>query len=192
MSRPDLPLMSASSNPADHTRRVAAAPSGSHAARASDDAGRSWLAVEVAEQGVLFPLAQAGEIFPMVPITPVAHTQPWFCGVVNLRGGLHGVVDLASFLGLREAPTTAPGGVRDSARLLALNPELRVQCALRVDQLAGLRRMDEMRIRPTEVHRPAFVGPVWEDQQGRCWQELDLAALARTEAFLSIAASPVR
>ena len=33
----------------------------------------------------------------------VPHTQPWFAGVANLRGGLHGVVDLALFLGLRDA-----------------------------------------------------------------------------------------
>ncbi len=184
--------MAASPTSADHARADGAAPATSNSGRPPDEAGRSWLAVKVAEQGVLFPLAQAGEIFPMVPITPVAHAQPWFCGVANLRGGLHGVVDLASFLGLRDAPTTAPGGGRDSARLLALNPELRVQCALRVDQLAGLRRMEDMRIRPTDASQPAFAGPLWEDMHGRCWQELDLAALARTESFLSIAAPEAR
>ena len=61
----------------------------------------SWLAVECAGVGLLMPLPGAGEIFSVGPWLPVPHTQPWFMGVANLRGGLHGVVDLAAFLGLR-------------------------------------------------------------------------------------------
>ena len=61
----------------------------------------SWLALECAGQGLLVPLATAGEIFAVGTVKPVPHTQPWFLGVANLRGGLHGVVDLAAFLGLR-------------------------------------------------------------------------------------------
>jgi twitching motility protein PilI len=153
-------------------------------------AHRSWLAVEVAGQGLLFPLAQAGEIFPMVPVVTLAHTEPWFSGVANLRGHLHGVIDLAGFLGLRRPTERMPVGIGrgDQARLLALNPELRVHCALKVDHLAGLRRLDDMVPLPTEGSRPAFAGPLWQDNQGRCWQEIDLAALARSESFLAIAA----
>jgi twitching motility protein PilI len=157
---------------------------------------RAWLAVEVAGQGILFPLTQAGEIFPMVPLLQVAHTQPWFCGVANLRSNLFGVVDLAAFLGLRmpQPPTAAElstGGVpNDPARLLALNTELQVHCALKVDHLAGLRRADDMSEVVTEGQRPAFAGPLWQDKQGRRWQEIDLAALARSERFLAVAAAP--
>jgi twitching motility protein PilI len=151
-------------------------------------APRSWLAVEAAGLGLLFPLNQAGEIFPMVPILPVAHAVPWFTGVANLRGALHGVVDLALFLGLK--PAAERPGARDHARLLALHAELRTQCALKVDQLAGLRRVDDMVQVLTEGTRPAFAGPLWEDKQGRQWQEIDLAALARSERFLAIALGP--
>jgi len=52
---------------------------------------RNWLAVEVAGHGFLLPLDQAGEIFPVAAIQPVPHSQPWFLGVANLRGQLHGV-----------------------------------------------------------------------------------------------------
>ena len=45
----------------------------------------SWLAVECAGQGLLLPLQGAGEIFSMATLMPVAHTQPWFMGVANLR-----------------------------------------------------------------------------------------------------------
>ena len=64
----------------------------------------SWLAVECGGQGLLFPLAQAGEIFSLVPLVPVPHTQEWFAGVANLRGGLHGVVDLSAFLDIKRPP----------------------------------------------------------------------------------------
>ncbi|MDP3082728.1 MAG: chemotaxis protein CheW, partial [Rubrivivax sp.] len=98
----------------------------------------SWLAVECAGQGLLFPLASAGEIFSLGTLLPVPHTQPWFLGVANLRGGLHGVVDLAAFLGLRAAGSARAAAEtgRDQARWLALNAALGSHCALLVDRLA--------------------------------------------------------
>jgi twitching motility protein PilI len=146
-----------------------------------------WLALECAGLGVLVPLATAGEIFPVGTLLPVPHTQPWFVGVANLRGGLHGVVDLAAFLGLR-APL-APDAVREQSRLLAINPTMGAHCALLVDRLAGLRSSEQMQAEPEEgAARPAFAGRRWRDGEGRTWQEIDLAALARHEQFLGIAA----
>jgi twitching motility protein PilI len=147
----------------------------------------NWLAVEAGGQGFLFGLAHAGEIFPLSALKPVPHTHGWFAGVANLRGGLHGVVDLAAFLGLR-APAL-PESVREHARLVALNPALGAQCALLVERLAGLRLPDQLQREPGEDDsaRPAFAGPVWRDAEGRAWQEIDLSALARHEQFLGIA-----
>ncbi|MFM2446270.1 MAG: twitching motility signal transduction protein PilI [Pseudomonadota bacterium] len=147
----------------------------------------NWLAVESGGQGFLLGLADAGEIFPLSALKPVPHTQGWFAGVANLRGGLHGVVDLAAFLGLR-APAL-PESVREHARLVALNPVLGAQCALLVERLAGLRLPDQLERLPEadESARPAFAGPVWRDADGRVWQELNLPALARHEQFLGIA-----
>lgn len=148
----------------------------------------NWLAVESGGQGFLLGLADAGEIFPLAALKPVPHTHAWFAGVANLRGGLHGVVDLAAFLGLR-APAL-PESVREHARLVALNPALGAQCALLVERLAGLRLPEQLeRLEDgDDASRPAFAGPVWRDRDGRLWQELDLAALARHEQFLGIAA----
>ena len=153
---------------------------------------RSWLAVECAGHGLLFPLHEAGEIFSVGSVLPVPHTQPWFAGVANLRGGLHAVVDLALFLGLKRAAGPAPGdGPRDAARLLALNPALGVNCALLVDRLAGLRNADQLSPQagdaPTPQTHPAFAGARWRDAEGRVWQEIELAALAGHEQFLGVA-----
>ncbi|MFN9745479.1 MAG: chemotaxis protein CheW [Betaproteobacteria bacterium] len=150
----------------------------------------SWLAVECAGAGLLVPLATAGEIFPAGALLPVPHTRPWFLGVANLRGGLHGVVDLAAFLGLR--PPLARDALREQARLLAFNPRLGSHCAVLVDRLAGLRSRQQLQPDTDTADgapRPEFAASGrWRDADGRVWQEIDLAALARHEMFLAIGA----
>ncbi len=147
----------------------------------------SWLAVECAGHGLLVPLATAGEIFPAGVLLPVPHTQPWFLGVANLRGGLHGVVDLAAFLGLR-APL-ARDAVREQARLLAFNAKLGASSAVLVDRLAGLRSLGQMtEVAADGLPRPAFATRLWRDAEGRRWQEIDLAELSRHDQYLAIAA----
>jgi twitching motility protein PilI len=144
----------------------------------------SWLAVECGGQGLLFPLAQAGEIFSLVPLVPVPHTQAWFAGVANLRGGLHGVVDLSAFLDIRRS---LPESAREQQRLVALNPSLGLNCALLVDRLAGLRSADQLSSDPDASQaRPAFAGMRWRDGDGRPWQEILLSSLAEDEQFLAI------
>ncbi len=151
----------------------------------------SWLAIECAGAGLLVPLPTAGEIFAVGVVLPVPHTHRWFMGVANLRGGLHGVVDLGAFLGLR-API-ARDAVREQARLLAFNARSGANCAVLVDRLAGLRSPEQMKAESADADestglRPAFAGGRWRDADGRVWQELDLASLARHEQFLAIAA----
>ena len=148
---------------------------------------QSWLAIECAGLGLLVPLPTAGEIFPVSSLQPVPHTQPWFMGVANLRGGLHGVVDLAAFLGLRKP--IARDAVREHAQLLSFNAAQGSNCAVLVDRLAGLRSATQLTAEADDGQsRPAFAGARWRDAEQRIWQEIDLAALARNEQFLAIAA----
>ena len=148
----------------------------------------AWLAAEVAGVRLLLPLQEAGEIVEhahVPPLLPLPHALPWFEGVLNLRGHLHGVVDLAVFLGLRGAGAPhAP-----TSRLVALNPALGLHCALRVDRLAGLRNGSQLAPLPEAEApaRPAFAGELYGDGQGRTWQALRLAALARDTHFLQVA-----
>ena len=148
---------------------------------------RGWLAVECGGQGLLLPLDEAGEIFAPPPLRRVPHTRPWFLGVANLRGGLHGVVDVAAFLGL--AAATPAAAAREQARLVALAPRLGVNAALLVDRLAGLRSAAQLQPEAAPAGaRPAFAGAHWRDGDGRGWQEIGLAALAGDERFLAVAA----
>jgi len=153
------------------------------AARTQSQSAR-WLAVEVAGLGVLLPLRQAGEIFAPVPLTTVPYTEPWMLGVANLRGGLHAVVDLAQFLGLRAQPP-APG----EGRLVSIGSELNINCAIWVDRLLGLRSEEQLRGGATPAgERPHFAVGEREDEAGRRWQLLDLELLSRFEPFLNIVA----
>lgn len=143
-----------------------------------------WLAVETAGVGLLFPLHQAGEIHAMRALMPVPHAAPWLRGIANLRGELHAVLDLATFLGLRPlGPAAGP--------LVALNTSLRTNCALCVDRLVGLRDSTQLQAcqdDPEPTDRPAFAGGRWRDEQQRIWQVLDLNALATDASFLDVAA----
>ena len=143
---------------------------------------KAWLAVECGPGGFLFPLREAGEIFGAAPIQPVPHSHRWFLGVANLRGRLHGVVDLAAFLGLRSSePARAP------AHLVGFNQIFEINCALAVDRLAGLRKEGDLTLLPDDAgERPASAGARLRDAGGRVWQELNLSALAVDEAFLRI------
>ena len=142
----------------------------------------SWLAVECSSRGFLFPLRDAGEIFAMSPLLAVPHSHRWFLGVANLRGHLHGVVDLAGFLGVKAADSG-----RDQARLVGFNQSLNINCVLLVDRLSGLRSEDELtRDADDGAARPAFAGARFRDASARVWQELNLGELANDESFLRI------
>jgi twitching motility protein PilI len=148
----------------------------------------SWLAVESSGQKYLFPMSQAGEIFPWVATQSVPYTQGWFLGVANLRGGLFGVVDLASYVtGQTAAPKTEVA--RKESRLIALNSALDVNCALLIDRLSGLRNQDAFSDFSEKLpDAPDFFGNRYVDSSGQTWQEINLQLLAQQPHFLTIGA----
>ena len=148
----------------------------------------SWLAVEAAGQKYLFPMTQAGEIFPWVATQQVPYTQNWFLGVANLRGGLYGVVDLASFITGQAAATKTEFARKDS-RLIALNSGLDVNCALLIDRLSGLRNQEAFSDFAKKAEdAPIFFGNRYVDASGQSWQEINLQQLAQQTHFLTISA----
>jgi twitching motility protein PilI len=112
-----------------------------------------WLAVECAGAGLLLPLGQAGEIQSLREVTPVPHAAPWLVGVANVRGQLNAVMDLAAFLGLRER-----GAGTRTGQLVVFNPGLRVNSALLIDRLVGLRDSEQLQ-RVTDDSGPARLSP---------------------------------
>jgi twitching motility protein PilI len=148
-----------------------------------------WLAVELMGRRCLLPLAQSGEIFPVSAVQKVPYTQAWFMGVSNLRGGLYGVVDLASFISGAPVQRTFDGGIREQARLVALNSAMEVNCAVLIDRLGGLRGVADFVSRDSAPEgSPDFMSAQYVDKAGQTWMELDLQQLARSADFLGIAA----
>ena len=148
----------------------------------------SWLAVEAAGQKYLFPMTQAGEIFPWVSTQQVPYTQSWFLGVANLRGGLYGVVDLASYV-TGQATVSKTDFARKDSRLIALNSGLDINCALLIDRLSGLRNQEAFGDFAEKAEdAPVFFGNRYIDLSGQSWQEINLQLLAQQAHFLTISA----
>lgn len=151
-------------------------------------ASASWLAVEAGGSKYLFPLNQSGEIFPWVSALNVPYTQAWFAGVANLRGGLYGVVDLASFV-TGKMPPPRSELARTESRLVALNSALEINCALQIDKLAGLRNPEAFTdFAEKAPDSPEFFGHSYVDANGAQWQEINLQLLAQQTHFLTISA----
>jgi twitching motility protein PilI len=151
----------------------------------------TWLAIEAGGQKHLLPLVQSGEIFPWSAVQPVPYTKPWYLGVANLRGGLHGVIDLAGLLqaGAARPALRAADRVSSESRLVSLHNALGHNAVLWIDRLLGLRNPGAFRSvaeRPADA--PTFVTRLLIDESGQGWQELDLQLLVNEPEFLAIAA----
>ena len=148
----------------------------------------SWLAVQAGEKNYLFPIEQAGEIFPWVATQAVPYTQAWFLGVANLRGGLFGVVDLAGYVTGQSSPHKTEM-VRKVSRLVALNSAFDINCVLLIDQLAGLRNQEAfIDFSEKSPDAPEFFGNQYIDRNNAVWQEINLQILAQQAKFLTIGA----
>ena len=120
-------------------------------------------------------------------VLPVPHTQPWFAGVANLRGGLHGVVDLAGFLGLRAARRQRTTAARQ-ARLVGVQPSAGHQLRVAGRPAGGpaQRRPADARARPTgRAGRAAGLRrrALARRRRAGCGRRSNLAALAGDEQF---------
>jgi len=147
----------------------------------------SWLAVRAGGLDYLLPLAQSGEIFPLPGVQTVPYSQSWFLGVVNLRGGLYGVVDLAAFIaGKAPARSEQYWG---EASVVTLNAALDINCALLIDSLSGLRHVGAFSSsEPPPEGAPPYFGNRYVDADGGRWQEINLQQLSQMPEFLSISA----
>jgi len=160
------------------------------AAAREEGLAMSWLAVRAGGLNLLFPLAQSGEIFSTPGVHPVPYAQPWFRGVVNLRGGLYGVVDLARFLAVDAGmPAAAAEAAPTQTMVVTFSAALDVNCAVLVDGLAGLRNAESF----SAVTAPAgaaapYLGNLFTDAGGARWQEINLQTLSQLPRFLNITA----
>lgn len=157
--------------------RIAARPAGSLQARR--------LAVRIGQHDCLIALDHAGEILPLGKqlLTPVPATRHWFLGLLNIRGNLVGVADLAAMAG-EPAQSVGP-----ESHILVMSQRLAPQCGLLVARVAGLRDIAEMsRISKNYEDGNDLRGVTgrYKDRHGKCWSELDLNVLSQDPEFLRV------
>lgn len=149
----------------------------------------SWLAVEAGGQRFLFPLVQSGEIFPWAAVQDVPYTKAWYLGVSSLRGGLHGVIDLARLVGGVAGAGPHTERITSESRLVSFHHALGVNAVMLIDRLLGLRNPANFSMLaqvPEGV--PTYVSRCLLDVQGQTWLEIDLQGLSTEPEFLAIAA----
>jgi len=96
-------------------------------------ARQTKLGVEAGGRLWLVELSEAGEIVAVPPsfaVVPLTHS--WLRGLVNLRGSLLAVTDLADFLG------EPPSVVARESRLLVFASRLNLNAAVLVERMLGL------------------------------------------------------
>ncbi len=151
---------------------------------AAEPAQAARLGVQVGGRRLLVELSEAGEIAAFGDaITPVPLTHDWFVGLVNLRGTLFGVSDLARFAGGEFTPNTK------ETRLVALAARLNLNGAILVDRMLGLQNLSAMTAAADDLVDDAarpWLGREWLDAQGHRWTELSLQRLAGDERFLAV------
>ncbi len=111
-------------------------------------AGLPALVFRLARERYAIDLAEVSEALPFARCARAPGSPPQFRGVMNLRGELRAVLDLAALLAISE------NGDRDSGFVLILRRPGR-EIGLKVDSIEELRE-----IRPEELSAPAQEGYV--------------------------------
>jgi len=164
------------------TQRLALAQQGDHTA--------SWLAASIAGERYLFPLTQSGEIVPAATISKLPYTKHWYLGVINSRGRIYGVVDLAAYMGMNELHDDSRKNKANrqlEMSFLGLNPSLAVNVVLCVEKFYGLKTVEDF-VESVSVpsNKPDWLGNRYLDALSVGWQEINLQGLAQSQAFLGV------
>ena len=146
-----------------------------------DRVATSKLGVVVGAENWLVDLADAGEVLPVQPVTPVPLTRPWFKGMTSIRGRLYSVVDFSAFLG------GVPVSGTDQSRLLLIGERFRTGAALLVDRSLGLRNPAHLKEHSGGGAAQPWVKAEYTDPDGGGWKELDISKLVCHPDFLGVA-----
>jgi len=148
------------------------------AAKSGAAVGGRELGILVGGRLCLLDLTQISEIVLLQTAAPVPLTQDWYLGLVNIRGHLTGVIDLARYQG-QGAGDSAPA----ERRLITFAPGLGFNCALLAERVLGLRKLADMTQAPADDGAPAWRSQQFRDGDGQQWMRLDLALLVQEPRF---------
>ncbi len=140
----------------------------------------SWLGIEAGNKAWLVDLSDSGEIVQAPTFAAVPLTQPWFCGIANIRGKLHAVTDFSVFCGGVPTPQNS------AARLLLIGGKHGTNAALLVSRMLGLKKPEDFTPEPADPASPSWGTQRFADSQGKIWQKLSVRELLADHDFMNI------
>jgi len=149
-------------------------------ASASAPIATSLLGVQVADDGWLIDLRDAGEILSPPPLVPTPLTRPWLLGMANVRSAFFGIVDFARFCGHDATPITA------QSRVVLGGSRLGLPFGLLVSRIVGLKRpeqLEQLERRSGQADGVPWIVAEYRDVAGRPWKRLDMPGLALHAEF---------
>lgn len=136
------------------------------------------LGITIGEDRWLVPMRNISEILPVPKVTKVFLTQPWFTGVINLRGNVYGLCDLSHYL------DNIPTCISAKSRVFLTIPYLGASYAMLAGSVLGIRNMMEFVPQSDHEDKRLVVAGIYKDRQDRLWRMLNLPALMQLESFL--------
>ncbi len=144
---------------------------------ADQSSSATRLGVQAGSANLLLRLDEAGEVLPVPAVTSVPLTKPWFRGLANIRGNLHGVIDFALFMGGDATPRSA------DARIMLVADRYKLNVALLISRMSGLRNVQQL-VQETNASSAPWIAASFRDSEGLLWQELAAGELVRHADFL--------
>ena len=140
------------------------------------------LGVAAGEDRYLIPMTEVSEIIPIPKLARVPLTQPWFLGLINMRGNLYGITDLGVYLGGNPMPFNL------KSRILLTSLGNKINGGFIVNSMLGIRNLSEfISAKPAKNKLPKGITAQYKDTEGRLWRQLSLFELIHDEKFVQIA-----
>jgi twitching motility protein PilI len=141
----------------------------------ASEARVSTLGVQIAGRNWLVDMNDITEVLPLPALTVVPFTKPWYRGLVNVRGNLYSVIDMAAYGHLG----AATGDIHN--RILLVAAKHAVNAALLVDRVLGLRDPRTWR------HSEGIAKEIeYFDENGVSWSKLDVHSLVEQAEFMQV------
>ena len=131
-----------------------------------DSAAKQYIVVKIGSEQYGINIKYVDNIVRMQTITRVPKSQPYFVGVINLRGEIVPVMSLRRKFGIEDAEPTG------ATRIIMLKPEPQVTVGFIVDSVREVVTLEEDMVEKNNVNENAVDGQSYIGAVGKNGDEL--------------------
>ena len=131
-----------------------------------DSTAKQYIVVKIGSEQYGINIKYVDNIVRMQTITRVPKSQPYFVGVINLRGEIVPVMSLRSKFGIEDAEPTG------ATRIIILKPEPQATVGFIVDSVREVVTLDEDMVEKNNVNENAVDGQSYISAVGKNGDEL--------------------